>query len=145
MRRQTEADAIRVAAGVLFTVAGIIGEHAPLVDESPLVRDIAVELHSMSRHLREGAHHQPVETHQPLQHLAPPEMMQWERHLQEEEQEARGAAESLIEERDDTRSESSSLSARSQRQHRSWRSTISTSWVGTNPESLMRTAIVTVF
>ena len=36
MRRQTEADA---------TVAGIIGEHATLEDDSRLVGDIAGELH----------------------------------------------------------------------------------------------------
>ena len=88
MRRQT-ADAVRVAAGGLFTVAGIIGEHAPLEDDSRLVRDIAGELHSMSRHLPGGALHQ-------LRPLPPSDMVQWERHLQKEEQEAREAAEAPV-------------------------------------------------
>ena len=48
MRRRTEADAVRVAAGVLFTVAGIIREHATSEDDSRLLRGIAGELHSIA-------------------------------------------------------------------------------------------------
>ena len=58
MRHQTEADATRVAEGVLLTVADIIGEHATLEDDSRQVQDIGGELHSMSRHLPGGAFHQ---------------------------------------------------------------------------------------
>ena len=76
-------------------MAGIIGEHASLEDDSRLVRDIAGELHSISRHLPRGALHR-SRGENLLRPIPPFGMVQWERHLQEEEQEAREAAEALV-------------------------------------------------
>ena len=110
MRRQTEADALRVAAGVLFTVAGIIGEHTTLVNDSQLVK--AGELNSMSRHLPGRALHRRGGDPRPVRPIEPSEMVQWEQHQEEEEKQSKRQA-----------------------LYDSWQSTTNTSWGETGPES----------
>ena len=46
-----------MAAGVLFSIAGIVREHAILKDDAQLVKDVAGELNYMSRHMPGGALH----------------------------------------------------------------------------------------
>ena len=105
---------------MLFTVAGIIGEHATLVNDSQLVKDIPGELSSMSRHLPAAALHGRGGDPHPVRPIEPSEMVQWEQHLEEGEKQAIEAAEALYVAREDKEgeSEASSSSARSHRRRR---------------------------
>ena len=51
MRRQADFDALRVAAGVVFTVAGVIKESPEFRNESLLLGEIAGEIHDIGRRL----------------------------------------------------------------------------------------------
>ena len=51
MRRQADYDALRVAAGVMFTVAGVIKESPEYRNESLLLGEVAGEIHNIGRRL----------------------------------------------------------------------------------------------
>ena len=51
MRRQADVDALRVAAGVVFTVVGVIKESPEVRDDSLLLGEIAGEIHQIGRRL----------------------------------------------------------------------------------------------
>ena len=80
MRRQADYDVLRVATGVVFTVAGVIKESPEFRNESLLLGEIAGEIHNIGRRIY-GAE-TGVETD---------EAAQWELHLQEEEIGSRGS------------------------------------------------------
>ena len=98
VRRQADFDALRVAAGVIFTVAGVIKESSEYRNESLLLGEIAAEIQNIGRRLG-GADQREEEGTQnaipgQVRHLTD-EAAQWERHLQDEEEEANQAAMTL--------------------------------------------------
>ena len=78
MRRQTGPDALRIASGVIFTVAGVVKENPNLRNES-LLLEVAGEIHNIGRRLMGEAQDDP----------------EWEQHLKEEEEEAQQAVMAL--------------------------------------------------
>ena len=51
MRRQADFDALKVASGVIFTVARVIKESSQYRDESRLLGEIAAKIHNIGRRL----------------------------------------------------------------------------------------------
>ena len=112
MRRQTDGDALRVAA---LHRGGIIKEHPDCKNESLLLGEVAGD-HGIGPRLQGGAA-DPTDSPRPL---TLQEAAQWELHLQEEEEEAEQAALALEEERTPTSREenTSDTSADSHRNSR---------------------------
>ena len=117
MRRQADFDALRVAAGVVVSVAGVIKESPEFRDESLLLGEIAGEMHNIGRRLCGGEHNDQEAEEEPRP-LRPDEAAQRELHLQAEEEEAMQAAATLENNTPSPRSRSSSNSTTSHRRRR---------------------------
>ena len=118
MRRQADFDALRVAAGVVFTVAGVIKESPEFRDESLLLGEFAGEIQNIGRRLC-GEERRDQEALAEPRPLTADEAAQWQLHLQEEEEQAQQAAATLEDKTPSERSKSSSTNpTTSQRRRR---------------------------
>ena len=99
MRRHGPGESLRIASSVLYATVGVIAAQGGRTNKTSLVRAIAGEIHSVARHL---LHQRQLEDEgdqlqRGTNRLSAAEVVQWERHLADNEQEEEETAMTMME------------------------------------------------
>ena len=99
MRRHEPGESLRIASSVLYATVGVIETQGGRTNETSLVRAIAGEIHSVARHL---LHQRQLEDEgdqlqRGTKRLSAAEVVQWKRHLADNEQEEEETAMTMME------------------------------------------------
>ena len=97
--RHGPGESLRIASSVLYATVGVIEAEGGRTNETSLVRAIAGEIHSVARHL---LHQRQLESEgdqlqRGTKRLSAAEVVQWERHLADNEQEEEETAMTMME------------------------------------------------